>query len=158
MQNLPSLSVIYDISLKQFDFIDRAFDSLTSRAAAMIGWTSFITTAAIFVQSKMDEAMWLRLLFSVCVFALAGLALVSSLRAYFRRDVEPWPSSLWFVENYAHETENDTLLQLMGNIETAIKKNTRLVYEKGRQVDLAVKSLAGLTAALLLTLSLSFLL
>jgi hypothetical protein len=147
MPNPSSLNVIYDLSVKQFDFVDRAYESLTSRAASMIGWTSFITGVAIFLQKGLGES-WSRLLFggSVCFLGIMGL--VSALLAYRTNEVEPWPHALLVYRGYAEKPEDETKLQLMADIEKAIKTNTKFLTAKSEHIDRAIKCLAGLSIAL----------
>ena len=158
MPNLSSLNVVYDLSVKQFEFIDRSYDSLTSRAAALIGWTSFVSSIAIFVQGKLDEMWPWKLVFGICVLALAGMGLVSALCAYFAKEVESWPHALQVYEGYAEKPEDETKLQLVADIESAIRKNTKLVNEKSRHVVRAIKCLASLSLVLLICLFSSFVL
>lgn len=158
MPTPTSLNVIYDLAVRQFDFVDRAYDGLTSRAAAMVGWTSFVAAAATFIQDRIHGIAWCHMLFVVLTAILATTALACSLLAYLTGQIQAWPKATLAYEEFAGQPEEVTRLQMLANIEEAIRVNTDSVNAKSRRIRVAIWCLSGLTVTLLLSLFASFLL
>lgn len=148
-QKIPSMKLIYDLSLRQFDFVDRAYESLTSRAAAMIGWTSIVLSIAMLVVKMAPNAsscwtVW----FAVTVGGPAAAALVFAFLAHLPREVEQLPSPSTVYHHFALEPEETTALQLMVNIENAVQKNESVARKKRRLITVSIWCMVAVGAAL----------
>jgi hypothetical protein len=152
MPNPPSLNIVYDLAVKQFEFVDRAYDTLTTRAASLIGWTSFVASITIAVQKNIVNTPWLSASFSVWTGALASLSIAFALRAYWTRDVHPWPDSESVYNKYSMEPEDSTRAQMLANIQDIAKKNRALVDAKAKNVKVSTffMSILGGTLTLFL--------
>jgi len=158
MPNPPSLNVIYDLAVKQFEFVDRAYDALSSRAAAMVGWTSFVCTAAIYVHPRVPGPEWLHQGFVLIVGALALVALCNALLACRTTDMERWPDPTLVFGKYAEKEEDVTRLQMLWNIRDSTGANVKAVTRKGKRIKRAIGFLSAVSLLLVLALFSSFLL
>jgi hypothetical protein len=158
MPSPPSLNLAFEMSVRQFDFVDRAYDNLTARSAAMIGWMSFISALAIGIQTRMQGPWWSHALFVFSVSLLAIPALVHAFKAYKTREMEPWPHGRKVYEKYGNKEDHITRAVMLVAVENAIRCNSKYVAEKARHVSVAVRLLYVLSIALLVFLFVSFVL
>ena len=158
MSKPPSLNVIYDIAMKQFEFVDRAYDALSSRAATMVGWTSFVCTAAIYVHPRLPGPEWLHHVFVMTTGALALAALICSLLASRITDMERWPDPQLVFDKYSEKEEDTTRLQMLWNIRDSTLANVKAATKKGRRIKWAINCLSAVSLLLVLALFSSFLL
>jgi len=158
MPNPPSLHLAFEMSVRQFDFVDRAYDNLTARSAAMIGWMSFISSLAIAIQARIQGPWWSHALFVLSVSVLAIPALVHAFKAYKTKEMEPWPHGRRVYEQYGNKEDHVTRAVLLVAVENAIRRNSQHVADKARHIDDAVRLLYALSILLPVSLFLSFVL
>src|SRR4051794_34868111 len=84
---LPSLALVYDLAIRSYDYADRRYDTIGTRAAALIGFTSLLVTGAGTVVHRLSPypSFWC---FAAIVFlGLTAFLLYHAVCALLAREV-----------------------------------------------------------------------
>ncbi len=144
-----SLDVIYDSAVKQFDFVDRLIDGLTARAASVMGWTSIVLTAVMFIQAKLPVGPSVRMAITVTVAALSLASFLLAFLSYKFNYVDGWPRSREMLKKHGSSPPKVTKFWLLSQLIYAIEDNKKVVEKKKRYVNAAIWCSAILIATLL---------
>ena len=141
---LPENDVAYECATKQFDFLDRAFDGLTARAATLMGWSALAVTGATYLQSRMELHPWARWVFTCAVFASSLMTFVFSALAFRLHDYRGWPKSRETLADYGRMNPEEARFRLTSDLIDAIDNNETVISIKRGHVRMAATSACAL--------------
>ena len=134
-----SMSVIYDLALRRHDFLDRTYDGLNARAAALIALTSLILANTGLVLGRI-EGPTLRWSFGAGIGLLLVILLIQALRAYWIGEVDalPDPDVLYGKQAYVGKSDDEIRDQVFQNLLASWDKNRKVVEKKTTRVRWAL--------------------
>jgi hypothetical protein len=90
-QRFPSLNVLYDLSVRKFEALEKAFDALNTRGAALLGWTSINFALSTAIAARLAVHRRLVGAFALTAAALTLRSVYCAWRAYGMTNVRTWP-------------------------------------------------------------------
>jgi hypothetical protein len=112
----PSLSLAYDLALKTYDYADRRFDLLGTRAAAIIGFTSILVASASSVIPRLRPYRELQVFGAIVFLGIIAYVLYHGVLAYKGRKVKALPDPSVLFAKCAPLTEDEFRVELMGQL------------------------------------------
>lgn len=143
VEKIKSLSVVLDVFKEQNKELSACYDSMRTRAALIIGFSSFSATQVPML--SMEIFRWL----DAFIFAIAiGLAAI----AYWPKDWLPGPDGKWFYDNRGtHEADVTKFTIVSAYYHNIIPRNQETCRQTTGLVQAALVFLsAGVIMALIL--------
>lgn len=116
---LPSLTLVYDLALRSYDYADRRYDTIGTRAAALIGFTSLLVTGAGTVVHRLLPYAGLVWPAAVVFLGLIGFLLYHAICAFFAREVPGLPAPEVLYHRYASHDERAFRSKMVSTIGSA---------------------------------------
>jgi hypothetical protein len=130
-----SLGLSYDAAVRKFEMLDRTFDTLNTRAAALIALSSLLLSASQGVMDRLKTHPTAQSALGVALFIAVAHLLWHCLQAYRIREVQGWPWPSEFFAMYGNWPADATRLQFISDLDMACKQNGQDCMEKTRHLE-----------------------
>jgi hypothetical protein len=116
---LPSLGLVFDAAVRSYDYADRRYDLIGTRAAALIGFTALLVTGAATVVQRLSPYPGLRLTAVLVFLSQIGWLVYHAVQAYRARDVKGPPDPAVLYQTYAAHPEGHFRSEMIARLGTA---------------------------------------
>jgi hypothetical protein len=137
-EDLPDNDVAYECAAKQFDFLDRVFDGITARAAAVMGWASLALAGAGYIQVRMDGHETARMVFVLAMMIPSIVSIILAALILRRSNISAWPESRAVLEDYGTMSPKEAKFRLTCDLLDAIESNEVVLDARGRLLKVAL--------------------
>jgi hypothetical protein len=144
----PDPSVFRDLAFRGFDHLDRTFDTLGTRAMALLALSPFIVQSI--VADILAVAAWPKLQAFTALTGAATLSVViyNCVQAYRPRDVPAWPNAGEMYRKYGAVPSEDAQRQILAEMQEASGRLKALVERRARHLRIAIAAFVCMIAVI----------
>ncbi len=149
------LKLAYEIALRRYDFMDRTFDTVTTRFAGLIALTGFLVPATKAVLTDLKPYPKLSLGFGVTMLFLIVTDFVWCVRGYRLQPVRTLTDAEAILNQHSSVSEDELRAKLLTAVSEMTNQTVAVLDKKRRNFDCALVAfvLAWTTIALFSVLS-----
>jgi hypothetical protein len=142
LQEVPlhSLSLVYDLALRSYDYADRRYDLIGTRASALIGFSSLLVTGAAVVVHRLSPYLGLWLFTASIFLGLTTFLLYHGLLALFARQVHGLPAPEVIYARYVAHDERSFRIKMISTFGEAREKYTQACDWKAQHLRWGMKA------------------
>jgi len=148
--DLPALSIVYDISVRSFEALDRRLDTIGTRAATLLALTSLILTSTGTVVGHFPRNFpRLRYFVGAVLVSAIWFLIYPCVQAYRGRPADTWPNPRKMWDTHVNDTEEQARTFLISMLADQCSAHINLCEQKSMHLRRALWTFVVLVAILI---------